>query len=100
MTTFRTYSTVVQNNKLRKQRSNLNVMLKKEGFSKDEITNVKRDFRFFGSGLLTINGKPLNVSRSEHDGKILRVSHNVDDSDIAIFVKRFNKGIESNKPDF
>src|SRR5581483_7736934 len=88
-----TYSTTATTRKIKKNITNLAVLKNKE-----DVSEVKRDFRFFGCDLFTINSKPLNTKLS--DGKISSISHMNENDDIAIFIKMFNKGNESNKVNY
>lgn len=93
---YTTFTGVRSRNKLKIL--NLNEMALKAKFSKIEITNVKRDFKVFGVNLLTIDGKPLNITRSNSDGVILNISPSIKTMDI--FISVFNKGILSKHHDY
>src|SRR5436190_20719627 len=78
MTTYYTFSSASMaahkiSNKAPQIIKNLENINRKARFSKEEITNVQRDFRYFGIDLLTIPWKPLNISLS--DGKVLSISY-------------------------
>jgi len=80
-------------NQLKTIRTNVENHCKAAQFNDVETTNVRRDVRFFGVDLFTVNGKLLNKLHYNSDSKMLNLSSK--DKDMAYFIKTFNKGIIS-----
>jgi len=102
MTTYNTYTTAVatQGEQSQYELINLDVVNSKVRFTSEELTKVKRDFRYFSADLSKVNGEAIKVVRSKLDSKILDISSNDKDKDLSVFIKKFNRNIISNNPDY
>lgn len=102
MSSYYTYSTKVTTLGKGSQDKliNLDVVNRKVRFSSEELTNVKRDFRFFSSELSNVYGEVFNMKVSGLDNKMLNILSAGTDKEMLNFIKKFNRGIISENPNY